>query len=56
MVMKDWWKSKTVWASVAVAACGVWTTAVGPVPEAAWAIMAALGLYGVRDAVEKVKQ
>ena len=54
---KSWYKSKTVWASVAVAAIGAYQVATGePVPEAAYAILAAFGLYGIRDAVEKVKQ
>ncbi len=56
MMMKNWYKSKTVWASVAVAGCGVWSAVTGQaVPEEVYAVMAAFGLYGVRDAVEKVK-
>ena len=56
-IMNDWYKSKTVWASIAVAGCGVWSAVTGQtVPEEVYAVMAAFGLYGVRDAVEKVKQ
>ena len=57
MINKNWYKSITVWCSICVAVIGVYQTATGqPIPEAVYAILAALGLYGVRDAVDKVKE
>ena len=57
MINKNWYKSKTVWCSICVAVIGVYQTTTGqPIPEAVYAILAALGLYGVRDAVDKVKE
>jgi hypothetical protein len=52
---KAWWKSKTVWTSVVAGVVGV-LQAVGvveAVPEVVWTLLAAFGLYGVRDAVGK---
>jgi len=52
---KAWWKSKTVWTSVVAVVVGV-LQAVGvveAVPEVVWTLLAAFGLYGVRDAVGK---
>ena len=52
---KACWKSKTVWTSV-VAGVVVVLQAVGiveAVPEVVWTLLAAFGLYGVRDAVGK---
>ena len=52
---KAWWKSKTVWTSV-VAGVVVVAQAAGlieAVPEVVWTLLAAFGLYGVRDAVGK---
>jgi hypothetical protein len=46
---KAWWKSKTVWTSVVAGVVGV----VEAVPEVVWTLLAAFGLYGVRDAVGK---
>ena len=56
-VLKDkaWWASKTVWTAVVAGAVGV-LEAVGvvtAVPEVVWTLLAAFGLYGVRDAVGK---
>jgi hypothetical protein len=57
MNIKDWVKSKSMWAAVAVAVCGVYTAVTGnAVPEAAYAILAGFGLVGIRDAVEKVNK
>ena len=52
---KQWWKSKTVWTSVVAGAVGVLQAAgvVEAVPEVVWTLLAAFGLYGVRDAVGK---
>ncbi len=52
---KAWWKSKTVWTSVVAGAVGVLQAAgvVEAVPEVVWTLLAAFGLYGVRDAVGK---
>jgi hypothetical protein len=52
---KAWYKSKTVWTSVVAGVVGV-LQAVGvveAVPEVVWTLLAAFGLYGVRDAVGK---
>ena len=52
---KAWWKSKTIWTSVIAGAVGVLQAAgvVEAVPEVVWTLLAAFGLYGVRDAVGK---
>jgi len=52
---KAWYKSKTVWTSVVAGAVGVLQAAgvVEAVPEVVWTLLAAFGLYGVRDAVGK---
>ena len=52
---KAWWKSKTIWTSVVAGAVGVAQAAgvVEAVPEVVWTLLAAFGLYGVRDAVGK---
>ena len=52
---KVWWKSKTVWTSVIVGVVGVLQAlgAIETVPEVVWTLLAAFGLYGVRDAVGK---
>ena len=52
---KAWYKSKTVWTSVIAGVVGVLQAAgvVEAVPEVVWTLLAAFGLYGVRDAVGK---
>ena len=52
---KAWWKSKTVWTSVVAGVVGVARAAgvIEAVPEVVWTLLAAFGLYGVRDAVGK---
>ena len=52
---KAWWKSKTVWTSVVAGVVGVAQAAglIESVPEVVWTLLAAFGLYGVRDAVGK---
>ena len=52
---KAWWKSKTVWTSVVAGVVGVAQAAgvIDQVPEVVWTLLAAFGLYGVRDAVGK---
>ena len=52
---KAWWKSKTVWTSVVAGVVGVAQAAglMEAVPEVVWTLLAAFGLYGVRDAVGK---
>ena len=52
---KAWWKSKTVWTSIVAGAVGVAQAAgvIEAVPEVVWTLLAAFGLYGVRDAVGK---
>ena len=52
---KAWWKSKTIWTSVVAGVVGVAQAAgvIEVVPEVVWTLLAAFGLYGVRDAVGK---
>ena len=52
---KAWWKSKTVWTSVVAGVVGIAQAAglIEAVPEVVWTLLAAFGLYGVRDAVGK---
>ncbi len=52
---KAWYKSKTVWTSVIAGVVGVLQAAgvVEAVPDVVWQLLAAFGLYGVRDAVGK---
>ena len=52
---KAWWKSKTVWTSVVAGVVGVAQAAgvIEAVPDVVWQLLAAFGLYGVRDAVGK---
>ena len=52
---KAWWKSKTIWTSVIAGVVGVAQAAgvIEAVPEVVWTLLAAFGLYGVRDAVGK---
>jgi hypothetical protein len=52
---KAWWKSKTIWTSVVAGVVGVAQAAgvIDQVPELVWQLLAAFGLYGVRDAVGK---
>ena len=47
---KDWYKSKTLWAAVVTGVVGVLQALGVPVPDQAYAILAALGLYGLRTA------
>ena len=52
---KAWWNSKTIWSSVVAGVVGVAQAAgvIEAVPEVVWTLLAAFGLYGVRDAVGK---
>ena len=52
---KAWGKSKTVWTSIVAGVVGVAQAAglIEAVPEVVWTLLAAFGLYGVRDAVGK---
>ena len=50
---KAWWKSKTIWTAVVVCAASIAGEFGIEVPEAVYGILAAFGLYGVRDAVGK---
>ncbi len=52
---KAWYKSKTVWTSVVAGVVGVAQAAgvIEAVPDVVWQLLAAFGLYGVRDAVGK---
>lgn len=47
---KNWYKSKAVWAAVATAIVGILQALGVAIPHEAYAVLAGLGLYGVRDA------
>ena len=51
--MKNWYKSKTVWTAIVVGVLGVVQALGVGVPEWLYAVLGALGLYGVRDAIKK---
>ena len=52
-MMNGWYKSKTVWTSIIAGVVGVLQAAgvVDAVPDVVWTILAAFGLYSIRDAV-----
>ena len=50
---KAWYKSKTIWTAVVVCAASIAGEFGVEVPESVYGILAAFGLYGVRDAVGK---
>ena len=50
---KAWYKSKTIWTAVVVCAASIAGEFGIEIPESVYGILAALGLYGVRDAVGK---
>ncbi len=50
---KDWYKSKTVWAAVVTAIVGILQALGVPIYSEIYAVLAALGLYGIRDAMPK---
>ena len=52
---KSWYKSKTIWTALAVFVCSVAPELGIEIPESAFGVLGALGLYGVRDAVGKNK-
>jgi len=57
--MKDkvWYLSKTVWSAIVIAGIAIYTTYTGqPVPEFIYPLAGAFGLYGLRDAVGKLKK
>jgi len=53
-MVKTWYQSKTMWTAVVTAVVAVLQAAglVSAVPEVAWQLLAAFGLYGVRDAIQ----
>lgn len=56
MKAKDWYKSKTIWAGIVIAAVGVAQVFGFAIPyEFIYSLCAALGLYGIRDAIDKNK-
>ena len=50
---KQWWKSKTMWTAIVVCISSIAGEFGVEVPESVFGVLAALGLYGVRDAVGK---
>ena len=50
---KAWYKSKTIWTAVVVCAASIAGEVGIEIPESVFGVLAALGLYGVRDAVGK---
>ena len=53
MQKKEWYKSKTIWTSFVVCAVSGAGEFGVVIPESVFGVLAALGLYGVRDAVDK---
>mgnify|MGYP001406422584 CR=1 FL=1 len=53
MQKKEWYKSKTIWTAIVVCATSIAGEFGIVIPESAYGVLAALGLYGVRDAVDK---
>ena len=55
LIDKSWYKSKTIWTSIIAGVVGVLQAfgVIESVPEVVWTLLAAFGLYGVRDAVGK---
>ena len=49
---KDWWKSKTVRVAIVTAIVAILQAMGIPIPNEAYGVLAALGLYGVRDAMK----
>ena len=53
---KEWYKSKTMYAAIAVAIIGVCQALGLELPyDVVYSICGAFGLYGIRDAVGKLK-
>ena len=50
---KAWYKSKTIWTAVVVCAASIAGEFGIEIPQSVYGVLAALGLYGVRDAVGK---
>ncbi len=53
MQKKEWYKSKTIWTAIVVCATSIAGEFGIEVPQSVFGVLAALGLYGVRDAVDK---
>ena len=53
MQKKEWYKSKTIWTAIVVCVVSVAGEFGVEIPESVFGVLAALGLYGVRDAVDK---
>lgn len=54
MKNKQWYKSKTIWAAIIAAIVGILQAFGVPIPNEAYAILGALGLYGVRTATQEI--
>ena len=50
---KAWYKSKTMWTAIVICVSSIAGEFGYQVPESVYGVLAALGLYGVRDAVGK---
>ena len=50
---KAWYKSKTIWTAVIVCVFSIAGEFGIEVPQSVYGVLAAFGLYGVRDAVGK---
>ena len=53
MQNKKWYKSKTIWTAIVVCVASIAGEFGIEIPQAVYGVLAALGLYGVRDAVDK---
>ena len=49
---KEWYKSKTVWSAIVMGLVGVAQAAGCEIPEYAFAMLASVGLYGIRSAIK----
>ena len=50
---KAWYKSKTIWTAVIVCVASIVGEFGIEIPQSVYGVLAAFGLYGVRDAVGK---
>jgi len=52
---KPWYKSKSVWSALIVGVVGVLQALGYSIPNEAYALAGALGIYGLRMASEKIR-
>ncbi len=53
---KNWYQSKTIWAGIIIALCGIAQVFDINLPyDVIYSLAGAFGLYGIRDAIDKNK-